>query len=146
MIKETDESSTSGGINETPDLFPEEFTTEAEEILDSENGDDSMDPDEDNHVGDDEEEEEEDEDTTDVLETVEATITSANTEAPSTITEASNALNISKPLEDRCRGDDKFRCGTSNIIICETERCDGTEQCDNGEDEVDCPKDTPTRS
>lgn len=49
----------------------------------------------------------------------------------------------SKPLvgeiEDQCRGDDKFRCGSTSIYICEVERCDGTSNCPNGEDEVNCP-------
>lgn len=149
MIKEADESSTSEGTNETPDLFPEEVTTEAE-IQVSDKGDtiytdeSAEEEDQDYNPKD---IDDDDEDTTDITEVVELTTTSTTTVAPITLTEAPKVLNISKPIEDRCRGDDKFRCGTSNIVICETERCDGTVQCDNGEDEVDCPKeDPPTRS
>ncbi|XP_062558821.1 basement membrane-specific heparan sulfate proteoglycan core protein isoform X3 [Armigeres subalbatus] len=41
--------------------------------------------------------------------------------------------------EDKCRGDDKFRCGKTNVFICEVQKCDGHSDCPNGEDED--PKD-----
>ncbi|EAT36300.1 AAEL011600-PA [Aedes aegypti] len=40
---------------------------------------------------------------------------------------------------DNCRGDDKFRCGKTNVFICEVQKCDGHTDCPNGEDED--PKD-----
>lgn len=42
-------------------------------------------------------------------------------------------------IEDKCRGDDKFRCGSTSVYICEIEHCDGTANCPNGEDEENCP-------
>lgn len=42
-------------------------------------------------------------------------------------------------VDDRCRSDEKIRCGTSSVFICEIEKCDGTEHCPNGEDEENCP-------
>lgn len=46
---------------------------------------------------------------------------------------------------DECRGDDKFRCGTTNVYICDIQRCDGTKNCPNGEDELPerCPTSMP---
>lgn len=41
-------------------------------------------------------------------------------------------------INDQCRGDDKFRCGKTSIFICEIEKCDGTANCPNGEDEIGC--------
>jgi hypothetical protein len=42
-------------------------------------------------------------------------------------------------VKDECRGDDKFRCGTTSTYICEVEKCDGVSNCPNGEDEENCP-------
>ncbi|XP_058175045.1 basement membrane-specific heparan sulfate proteoglycan core protein [Anopheles ziemanni] len=37
---------------------------------------------------------------------------------------------------DLCRGDDKIPCGKTSVFICEVQRCDGTSDCPNGEDET----------
>lgn len=42
-------------------------------------------------------------------------------------------------IDDQCRGDDKFRCGSTSIYICEVQKCDGISNCPSGEDEVNCP-------
>jgi hypothetical protein len=42
-------------------------------------------------------------------------------------------------VQDECRGDDKFRCGSTSTYICEVEKCDGVSNCPNGEDEENCP-------
>lgn len=45
---------------------------------------------------------------------------------------------LTEQISDQCRGDDKFRCGKTSIFICEIEKCDGTKNCPNGEDEIGC--------
>lgn len=40
---------------------------------------------------------------------------------------------------DRCRADDKVRCGDSSIYICTDQECDGRSDCPGGEDEENCP-------
>lgn len=40
---------------------------------------------------------------------------------------------------DRCRADDKVRCGDSSIFICTDQECDGHSDCPGGEDEENCP-------
>ncbi|KAK4879912.1 hypothetical protein RN001_008058 [Aquatica leii] len=40
----------------------------------------------------------------------------------------------------RCRADDVVRCsGTSSLLICADQLCDGVKNCPNGEDEDNCP-------
>lgn len=45
---------------------------------------------------------------------------------------------IPNPI-DRCRADDKVRCGDSSIYICTDQECDGRRDCPGGEDEENCP-------
>ncbi|XP_052863350.1 basement membrane-specific heparan sulfate proteoglycan core protein [Anopheles cruzii] len=45
------------------------------------------------------------------------------------------AIKDDGPLLDKCRGDDKVRCGQTPVFICAIQKCDGHVDCPNGEDE-----------
>lgn len=49
-------------------------------------------------------------------------------------------------VDNRCRGDDSTPCPGSNVIICSDQFCDGTSDCPNGADELNCNGEEETKS